>query len=618
MPLEEIEKKLYSRENESEEEEQPTLPKRPKEIPRPGAAWGRVERQPEVEMAIPRSYTGLNIKKILSFGFVFIAIAGIGIFLYLTFIGTPEIGLTFSGPREVKVGTRVEFEVIIENHSRVNLENTSITFRPGAGVILAETNERVLRRDFEEAFAPGAIRKEKIAFYALGQSGDSRNLEVSFRYKPSNIASEFVKTENINVALSGSAVALELGLPKQALSGNNFSFGINWRNLADISLADTYVDLQYPAEFAIAESNPQPAEGHIWKMGDLAPYSTSSIALVGGLNAAAGQVRKFHIDFSAKVREDRIRLGSAEAEISVIENPLAMAMSLNGAPSYNANPGETLEYKITFKNNFQETLRNIVIVAKLKGRMFDLASVKSSGAYDSRNLSITFNGGNTPQLLFLGPQESGEVSFRITLLKDFPAGLSENVIRVDAEMSSATKPKYLGLEGSVGANTFMEAKVNGVLTLSTKVLVHDAANGFSGLGPWPMRQNQTTQFYVHIAASAAGNAFDNIIVTTILPDNVKYAGNISGTEVLTNPRTNQLTWRIPKLDAYQSRELVFRIDVTPLAADVGLALNLLNEANLDAVDSFTKNKVHISSQVVRSDNLTDPTVNALIEGRVQQ
>lgn len=619
MPLEELEKKLY-RPGQKEEEVPVTRPAKPAEAPEPGASWGKVERIPaepavlSLKQIVPSPETRSKAKRILLIGFMLFAAAAGSVFLYLRLLGAPQVSLAVSGPQEVKAGDGAQYEIMIENLSRGILERTSLTFRAGTGVVFPETPERINIKDLPETFLPGAARREKFTAHFLGKVGDEREIEIVFRYRIANIASEFVKTEKVKVKIAAPAVSINLNLPKQALPNNNFGFNAEWKNLSEMKILYVVTNFEYPQDFEFVDATPKPEEGRAWQFPELPSQETASVSIVGRLKAETGQIRKFKTALGTKVRGELIWLGETESEISIIENPLAMAMSVNGEISYNANPGEKLEYRITFKNSFQETLKDIVITAKLSGRMFDITSVDSQGAYDSRNLTVTFHGGNTPQLLFLDQQEAGSVSFTVKLLNDFPAGLTNNVINVEADITSATRPKYVGLEGTVKAATSNATQVNGILTLTSRVLLRDPSNNSALIGPWPMRQNQTTQMTVRLNVVSRGNEFENIIVKTALPANVEYIGNISGVGSVANPRTKELTWDIPKIGAYQSRELAFRIGVTPSAAQVGSAINVLAQVTIDATDGFTRTSVKDKAFVKRSDDLDDRPEG---DGRVQ-
>lgn len=561
--------------------------------------------------------------RIVILGGVAVALIAAFVYGFLRWWEQPDVGLTIEGPAQVRAGDRILYEIIVENPGRSALEDASLIVRAGSGVILSDKQDlRILRLDFPDTLDAGAIRRERIEAYFLGKQGDTRELEISFSFRMPNIASPFAKTERITAKIAESAVSLNLNLPKQTLANNDFEFSYEWKNISGIAISHVTVELSYPENFIFTGAEPAPEDEKRWRFDELAAQETQSVSVSGRLDAAAGETRSVRASLFGRVRGEQILLGEMSADISVTENPIIIAMSVNGKMSYNANPGELLDYRITFKNNFSETLRDIVIVAKLSGEMIDVKSVSSDGAFDPRNMTVTFHGGNSPQLLFLDPRESGSVAFRAHLLESFLDGLKNPTVSASAEMTASVRARNAGIEEQMSAAASVEAKVNGIAMLSSQVLLRDANTDFAVIGPWPMVANQTTQMTVRWDVTALANDFENIIVSTTLPGGVSYlgnaTGNISGTQVIANPRTSRIEWQIPRLTVYQSRDLAFQIGITPKAANIGAPVGVMSAVAIIATDVFTGNRSAFETPALKSDELTDPSVQRPdIEGRVR-
>jgi hypothetical protein len=630
------EEELYQRGRETEPVK--IFSQKPKKIPeeplRQGKDWGKVETAPSPPPILRALKPEINPKSRRQIRAALAAVIAIGLlatggYLFFRWWAAPSVTIAIEGPAGFRAGDKYSFEVVISNVSRQALEQPSVSVRAGSGVLFANEQgqpigERVMARDLEQNLEPGSIRREIFSSYLLGKEGDERQIEISFRYRIPDIASDFTKTETLKVRIAAPAVTLILGMPKQTLSASDFAFTYEWRNLSELGIRFITAEIEYPQDFSFVEASPVPAQGARWKFQEELPSQHSaSLSVVGRLEVPAGQTRAFRALLYATVWDEAILLGETAAEISIIENPLLMAVSVNGETEYIANPGDRLRYRITFKNNFRETLRDIVIIAGLSGRMFDFPSVDTHGAFDSRDHTITFHGGNTSQLLFLNPQESGSVEFEIKVLESIPAEMRNPTISVSAEMTSATRPRYLGIESLVSASVSIESRVNGIFTLATNVLLRDPVYGGTVIGPWPLRAGQTTQMSARLVVGAVGNDLENILVSTILPSGANYIGNVrgntAGTEIVFSPRAGRLEWRIPRLAAHQQRELIFQIGVTPSIVDIGHAINILNPATLTGADSFTAKRVELSTREISSTGFQDPTVpNAAIEGRVRE
>jgi hypothetical protein len=636
MPLNKREEELYRREREDEPVR--ILSQKPKNIsqepPRSGADWGKIETapspppkllslEPETKRKVRRSF------RVAAAAVLALGLLAAGGYLFFQWWLAPSVTIAIEGPAEFRAGDKYSFEVIINNVSRLALEQPSLSVRAGSGVLFANEQghplgERVVTRGLEQNLEPGSIRREAFSAYLLGKEGDERQIEISFRYRVPDIASDFTKTETLKVRIAAPAVALTFGLPRQTLSASDFAFTYEWRNLSELGIRFITAKIEYPQDFSFVSASPVPIAGARWKFQEeLASQHSASVSVVGRLEVPAGQTRAFRALLYATLWDEEILLGEIADEISIIENPLFMSLSVNGETEYIANPGDRLRYRITFKNNFQETLRDIVIVAELSGRMFDFPSVVTNGAFDSRDRTITFHGGNTPQLLFLNPEESGSVEFEIKAFESILAGIRNPTISVNVEMTSATRPRDLGIEDVMSASVSIESKINGVFNLAANVLLRDPVYGGVLVGPWPLRAGQTTQMSARLVVGAVGNDLENILVSTILPSGVNYIGNVqgntAGTEIVFSPRAGRLEWRIPRLAAHQQRELIFQIGVTPSIADIGDAINILNPATLTGADSFTAKRVELSTREISSTGFQDPTVpNPAIEGRVRE
>jgi hypothetical protein len=630
MPIRKREEELYKRDYELKIESPHIGKKIPVETPKPGELWGKTEQippppeLPKVEGKIEKTKKwATKILAAFLWAALGIAIIGIGVYFLFKWWSKPNILISIDGPKEVRSGDKITYQVLIQNSGSAKIEDAYISLK-GDGVLFEDGPEKIIRRAIKEGIYPSSSRREDFSVYFLGKEGDEREIEVSLHYRLSNIPKELVKTEKIKTKIAASSVSVILDLPKQTLSSTDFSFRYEIKNISELDpIKYLSVEFIYPDDFTFIDANYAGEEGKKWTFTELYKNSPISLSIKGKLTAEAGQTRSFKAILKTKVRDGEFILNETKADIIISENPLMLAMSVNGQTSYNTKPGDTLDYKITFKNNFSETLRDIVIVAKLSGDMFDFKKLTTSAAFDSRNMTLTFNGGNTPVLLFLKPQEAGEVSFRIGVLDKIPEGLYFPTLSVEAEMTSGTKLKYLGVEEPLKASASLTTKVRGEVEISQKVLIRDTFNNFSVSGPWPLRANQTTYMSVRWKIRALGNNFENISLSSIFAPGVSYAGQIErdykDSQLVVDPRTSKIEWKIPKLSAFRSAEIAFKIAVTPSILNVGNVIPLLNNAKLSGIDSSTGEIYEISLPVTRSDMLNDPTIsNPFDEGVVRE
>jgi|GEM_PF-6810074 len=592
------------------------------EPPRLGSTWGSVpEATPKIHVPM-RFSPSPKAKKIVSFGVGFAVILIAGFFVLQHLYAPPKLDIAVSGPREVKAGEVAEYEVTFDNKSRSPIKNATFAFRVSSGAAFVEAeNESVIQRIVDEELAPGTSRKAVVSAVFWGKQDESRQIAISFRYQLGDLQTRFETTKDANVRITASAASLEWELPGRTIPDDAFIFKLKWKNEAQRTLADAKISIDFPENFSLLDAIPKAVPGiATWELKDVGSGKNGDVRFVGKVTGSEGEARRFRARLDVPVRGERIVLQEVEGSIGLTSNPLSLAVSLNNEREYTASLNEPLTYRITFKNNFDIALRDVVVKAKLEGPLFGFGSIETEGSFSSRDNTITWHGGNTPQLLSLNAQESGMVSFRVKTRDVFPQGQSQNVLKATAEISSPTKPPSLGGAQLVSAKVEHIAKINGKLVLESRVLRKDPQARFTNTGPTPPRVNQATQYAARLKVTAQGNDFKDVFVRTALPANVTFSGRTSGTVAGTNfvfnPRTNEIMWEIPELGSFQSREIIFQIAATPSAPQVGSTMVLLDAVEGGGVDEWTGNEVVMRDDPIASDLPDDPNIG-YYEGVVQ-
>ncbi len=604
MALEELEKKLYQKDEGQKPEEIPSREERkiPVEFPSPGQVWGKVPPRPNL---LEKKFAfSAKTRKTLSFaaGFILVAIAGFFIFKFLYAPG--EILITVQGPKEVKAGERQEYEITFENSSRSPLKDVVLTLRAGQGTAFAELEDQsVLQRTIEGELAPGSQRKEIVSVVFWGKPGEIREFSVSFRYLLGDLSTRFEEKKDVRAQIAQAAAELDLKLPDRAITEDEFSFSLEAKNLAAKTLTEAAVTLEASENFSLLESSPQAGDDGRWIV-NLEEGKSVLISIKAKASGGEGEAKRVKAKFEVPVRGESISLAEVEESLGIVANPLVLGISLNGQKDYSVALGEELNYQITFKNNFEVPLRDVVLKARLESPLYSFSSLASNGAFSSQSQTITWHGGNTPQLLALNPQESGSVSFRIRLKNTFPSRKTENLLKLSLEISSPTKPPSLAGTNFVESREVHTAKVRGEMQVETSVSRSAVGTGFSNSGPFPPRVNQTTQYTARIKVTALGNDFRDIFTKTVLPNGVtftgKIAGSTSGTEFLYNPRTNEIQWKIPELVGFESREIILQIALTPSLPQVNQSVPLLEAVEITGVDKFAGSEVRVQTQTILS------------------
>jgi hypothetical protein len=113
------------------------------------------------------------------------------------------------------------------------------------------------------------------------------------------------------------------------------------------------------------------------------------------------------------------------------------------------------------------------------------------------------------------------------------------------------------------------------------------------------------------------NNLKNVEVTTLLPEDVSWNGNASGSadsKVTFDRESRTVTWKITELPANSGTLLpiakaTFDVTITPTNNQVGRLMMLTNESILSARDTYTGLDVLVTDRVITTDLENDVAVS---------
>lgn len=534
--------------------------------------------------------------------------------------GGVSYGLT--GPNEVKSGETKEYKFVFKNDSRIALEDNEFSLNLPDGCFNPDNpKERVLTLKLDR-INPATSGEKSFSLIFFGEDRTVINLNGVFRYRPKNLTSVFEKPVSYNVIINGSTFSINPILPDQVLPDQEFPVTVNWENQSQNQYNDIRLEIEWPNDFNFESSVPAPSQkNNLWYLGAVAPGVQNKIDITGSLTSSGGEGRKFVFKVLMYLDDTPYTLTRAESILAVVPNPLELTATVNGDIAYNADPGETLNFKISYRNNYSQALNNVIVKATFDGSMFDFSTIKTGrGFYNSKTKTIIWNSANTPNLLVLNPGESGDLTFSINVSRAYPikTALDRNfVLLMKADMDTSTIPKEIGINSPIRASATDTIKINTVPELTVSSFYHDAPSKIYNEGNLPLRADKTTQFTIHFKIKNPANALKNVTVKTVLPAwsvfTNRLAGNYGDTPPTYNERTGELVWNLADIPAgsgitSKAYELIFQIAVTPSTNQINSAINLINETTLSAQDAFTLKDINLTVSPVRSDNLTDTSV----------
>ena len=542
-----------------------------------------------------------------------------------SFVKSGGITFSFLGPDEAKSGEIKEFHFVLNNNSRVSLQEVEAEIKLPAGVIAVDNpDQKTILYNLGE-MASRDSEDKVIKLLITGEPKTVKNIEAILRYRPKTLSSVFEKKEIKTVLISGSSFGLELVTLNQVFSEQIFPLEINWENLSSYAFDDVEIRAEWPSGFVFQESNPEvfsESSGYNrWVLGELNPASHGKIIVKGFTAGQPGETKRVTL-YLGMVKEDVfLPLAKTEGYTTLIKNPLLISSLVNNEITHNADLGETLNFAIDYQNNYSTTLRNLVVKIVFNGDVFDFSTLKApNGAFSSRLKTLTWSGTKVSQLYALNPGEQGKLQFSVKLLKDWPMrSLAQKniVLETHTSIESSNIPEQLEVSELPRAAALNTIKLNSNCEVAIGSYFRDVSSKIANTGRLPLKADEPTDFTIHWKIINNFNALREITVKTTLPLWAEFTSQIAGDYGQNPPRydsaTRELSWTIPSISAgsgilTKASEAVFQIKVTPSLSQVNQKIDLINQTIFTAIDAFTGKNISFTYPTVNSAQLTDKTV----------
>lgn len=532
-------------------------------------------------------------------------------------VSSSEVQLTLTAPKEVTSGDTVSFAVHYRNATAVPLTDVSVFFDYPEGSVPVEHPDQRIASMPLGTLAPGAEGDAMFAAQLLGARGTVLDAKTELAYKSAGVA-EFRKSAEATVRVAAEAFFLDFVVPQKAVSGERIVYFVNYANLATHAFPGTRIELTYPDGFAFGSAEPAPTDGQAtWDIGEVPEQGKGRITVSGTLQGNEGDTKKVRARIGF-VREDALYpYAESSFDTVIAPSPLAVSVALTDNATNVVRRGQSMSVRITFKNNTEIPIKDVVVRAELGGDMFSFKSIAADrGFFDSTRNTILWTPANAKELLYLDPGVEHQVTFRVALKDTFPIDEPANVnyvARVTAGIESINVPPYLALN-KISSTQTLEVKFETAPTLVAKVMYRDDTGGIVNDGPLPPRVNKTTRYTVHWLLSVPANDLENVEVRATLPTGIVATGatlsRYTDAKPTFNEASGEVVWFIPRIPAntgvlYPAYEAVFQIAVTPSLTQLGQTLELVRPSTITATDAFTGTQLAAGALALRSESASD-------------
>lgn len=548
---------------------------------------------------------------------------GLGIALIIGSIGfglwklfqNKGVDFSFKGPNSVEAGSVSTYTVHLANDTRLTLKNAYIDIDLPDGVKWMDKPD-ALKVDLDLGdINKGDVLDKTIQLLIVGEPRSAKELQAVLRYQANGVASPFQVTDNIPVILRDSLFVVEGDVPQQVLDGQTVPLTLRWENRSAQNIDDVILTVTWPDNFVLADSNPRPTTGNnSWTIGSLAAGAQGVINLNGIFKGDEGSTQKIVASLNTTLGGTAIVLGKNDSlGTTLVQNPLEFDMLVNDNQVVNANPGDSLDVKLHYKNNYTEAIKNVAVKITFNGTMFDFKKIKpGKGLFSSKNKTLTWNSGNTPSLLVVQPGGEGTLEFSLPVVTAYPIKKDTDQNFLLTLSGSATTATAFGDLGTLTANSEVNVKINSQPVLTQTIYYKDIVSSFANSGPVPIRADQSTTFSVHWKIKNFGNNLNDVKVSAVLPAEVYFTNKVAGNYGTNAPSYDEATrtvnWTIPTVAANsgnitKAMEGIFQVSVKPSLTDVNSSIDFIGAANLQATDAFTQQQYSINLPALRTSDI---------------
>lgn len=591
-------------------------------------------QDPNLEPRImPAPFFSRRRIKLFSLGAaVLLAVALVFFFLGRGSFSESNVELKIEGPQEISAGELVSYKITYANNNKVSLSGVKLNFfYPGDAIIMRDQNIlNVTNENFDIGeLKSGESGKKTLTAYIVGDRGNIKMARATLAFKPSNLGSVFQKEASLATTITTLTVPITLVAPPTVINGQNINYLVDYRNQSKEDLKDLRFQVHYPEGFKSSKFSPQPTtrgQGRdIWEISLLKQGEGSRITIQGTLNGGERETKIVSVILQKKITtangESYVDFEKTEAS-SVISTPLlSVGFVLNDSTDYTAHLSDFLRYDVNFKNNSNADIANLSLSVHLDGNMFDLATVKSDGFFDSRLNTIFWNSSTIPELGNLRPGQSATVKFEARLKDNFPGGIGarDSFVKTSALLETPNVPADLDVD-KLTAESELITRISTAPTFNQKILLSDSVFGSSG--PFPPKVDEKTVFTVRWnLVNPSSNLTPAKVTAVLMPgvaweDRVRLSG--SQPQPVYDDRQKTVTWDLGALPAgvgvsFPQYEANFQISISPSVNQVGQSAPLLKSVRFDGTDTFTGEKISRTILDVSTSNISDSQASGVVE-----
>lgn len=516
-----------------------------------------------------------------------IAVGAVAFWFYKESMFSKEIlRLEILGPDTAKAGDEIEYTVKYKNTGNFTLQNPKLIFSMPDNS-LTEDGRTIITKDLEDIY-PGGEDVVKIKTRLLGKEDDIKTAKAVLSYTPKDLTVRYESDTTFTTKIDSVPITLDFDLPSKTEKGKDLQYSVNYFSNIDYPLENLSLKINSTPGFDFKTSDPSSLDKLEWKLQTLNKAQGGRVSITGNISADTDKDITFTVELGMWQNGSFVVIKKTTADVKVIQPLLFISQQVNGSSSYVASPGETLHYKIFFRNIGSSSFDNLFMVVKLDGSALDMSTIQTSeGQAQKSDNMIVWSYNQSPQLRNLDVQEEGYVEFDVKVKNDWTPSVADtnNMVITDEVNISQITQKF-------------SIKVNSGLAISQRGYYKNS--GIENSGPTPPKVGSSTTYTIVWDVKNYFNDAKNVKVKATLPQNVSLTGLILPTNESSNfsfdSLSREIVWTAGDIPAGTGvtgdpNSISFQISLKPSASQKGSIASLIGRVQISGENQFTNTEI---------------------------
>ncbi len=519
-------------------------------------------------------------------------------------VSNGNIDIRMLGPIASPAGEELSVDVDITNRNQTDLVLADLVIVYPEGTRSASDHISPLPNDRVSigTIKSGETVRQTIKSVLFGEENLKRAIKVSLEYRIDGSSNIFVKDKDYPVFIGSSPIAVNIDSHKEVIPGQEAEFTIKVKSNSTNIIKGLILKADYPYGFEYSAATPEPvSENTTWVLGDIKPEEERIITLRGTMIGGDNQARVFRFYTGTENPEDKTDIGTVFVTNSVpvqLKKPfLATDVSFDtkNVSTFIAHAGHSIKGEITWQNNLDVPLNDVVVEARFGGAMLDKLNIEGEkGFYRSIDNTIVWDRTSVTELKQLPSEAIGHAQFSFNAVEPTLKNNSE-FRKQSLTFDLTVRAKRLDEDNvpqEITSTVSRVIKISSDLGLDTKIV--RTIGPFENTGPLPPVAETKSTYTIMVRVTNSYNNMKDVVYRATLPQYVDWIGvtypNNSGVKY--NADTRELSWSLGDISAgtgfsSSPKEFAYQVSFLPSLGQLNKVPQIITKQSITGKDTFT-------------------------------